>query len=86
MIEYIYKGFKLSYQIVAPEHEKKAYKANGSLTYLLNIPDSFLPKKFYNEHTTHSDAEHEIKQLLENHVNLELKKFYDKQKEGVISS
>ncbi len=86
MIEYIYKGFKLSYKIVAPENEKKTYKVNGFITYLLNIPHSFSPKKFYNEYATHSDAEHEMKQLLENHVNLELKHFYDNKKEPVISS
>ena len=83
MIEYIYKGFKLSYKIIATESEKNRYMADGSSIYLLNTPDSFRPKKFHKiyETLTHGDAEHEMKQLLENHVDLELKKFYDKQKE-----
>ena len=70
MIEYIYKGFKISYKIIPAELEKNTYKAEGSATYLLNIPRSF------------AGAEHEIKKLLENYVNFELKNFYDMQKES----
>ena len=63
------------------EGEKNAYKAEGSVTYLLNIPKSFTPRKFQTEFVTHAGAEHEIKKLLENYVNFELKNFYDLQKE-----
>ena len=83
MIEYIYKGFKISYKIMAAEFEKNTYKADGSLTYLLNIPKSFTPKHFHTEYDTHAGAEHEIKKLLENYVDFELKNFYDMQKERV---
>ena len=82
MIEYIYKGFKISYKIIPAELEKNTYKAEGSATYLLNIPRSFAPKKFHTEFATHAGAEHEIKKLLENYVNFELKNFYDMQKES----
>ena len=83
MIEYIYKGFKLSYKIITSEFEKNTYKADGSLTYLLNIPKSFAPKKFHTESSTSVGAEHEIKKLLENYVDFELKNFYEMKKEAV---
>ena len=81
MIEYIYKGFKLSYKITATEPEKNNFKADGALIYLLNTPKTFLPKKFHTEYETHIGAEHEIKKLLENYVNFELKNFYGMKKE-----
>ncbi len=81
MIEYIYKGFKISYKIVATGVEKTTFNADGSLTYLLNIPKSFTPKKFHTEYKTYAGAEHEIKKLLENYVDFELKSFYDMKKE-----
>ncbi len=80
MIEYIYKGFKLSYKITAADPEKKRFKADGALTYLLSMPKTFTQKKFHSEYETHASAEHEIKKLLENYVNTELKNFYDSKK------
>lgn len=82
MIEYIFKGFKMSYKIVAAEFEKNTYKAEGSVSYLLNMPKSFMPKKFHTEYITQAGAEYEIKKLLEDYVNFELKNFYDMQKES----
>ena len=82
MIEYIYKGFKISYKIVPSDVEKNTYKADGSVSYLLNMPKTFTPKKFHTEYDTHAGAEHEIKKLLENYVNFELKNFYNMQKES----
>ena len=81
MIEYIYKGFMISYKILPAEFDKTMYKADGSVTYLLNMPKTFSPKKFHTEYATHTGAEHEIKKLLENYVNFELKNFYYMKKE-----
>ena len=81
MIEYIYKGFKISYKILPIEFDKITYKADGSVTYLLNVPKTFAPKRFHTEYATHTGAEHEIKKLLENYVDFELKNFYDMKKE-----
>ncbi len=80
MIEYIYKGFKISYKITSIEAEKNTYKADGSVTYLLNIPKSFTPKQFQTENHTHLGAEHEIKNLLESYIDFELKNFYEMNK------
>ncbi len=49
--------------------------------YLLNTPKSFMPKKLHTEYVTLVGAEHEIKKLLENYVDLELKSFYELKKE-----
>ncbi len=78
MIEYIYKGFKISYNISSKNTENHAFQADGSMTYLLNTPKSFVPKTFHTESVSHNDAEDAIKQLLENHIDLELKHFYSK--------
>lgn len=86
MIEYIYKGFKISYKVFPIEFEKNAYHADGTLTYLLNLPDVFKPQKFHTECDTYAGAEHEIKQLLENYINFELKNFYDMQKEKALKT
>lgn len=82
MIEYIYRGFKISYKVVPVSFDKNTYKAEGSVTYLLNVPKSFTSQKFQTELATHAGTEHEIKKLLENYVDFELKSFYDMQKEN----
>lgn len=81
MIEYIYKGFKISYNIVPAEIEKNTYKADGTAIYLFNKLTSCTPKKFHTEYVTRAGTEHEIKRLLENYVDFELKNFYDMQKD-----
>lgn len=81
MIEYIYKGFKISYKVVSGSIEKQLFKADGSLTYLLDTPKSFKPQKFHTEYSSHAGAEHEIKKLLENYIDFELKNFYEMKKE-----
>ncbi|MCP0914955.1 MULTISPECIES: hypothetical protein [Legionella] len=82
MTDYIYKGFKISYKIVATEVDKNLYKADGSVTYLLNRgPKTYTPVKFHTEYETYNGAEYEIKKLLENYVDFELKSFYEMNKE-----
>lgn len=77
MIEYIYCGFKISYEIEPVKNEANLYKAAGHATYLLNNPKSFTPISFRTEYDTHAGTEHEIRKMLENYVNFELKNFYD---------
>ena len=81
VIEYIYKGFKISYDVMPSGVEQQTFKADGSLTYLLNMPKTFPPQKFHTEYSSFAGAEHEIKKLLENYVDFELKNFYDMKKE-----
>jgi hypothetical protein len=84
MIEYIYKGFKLSYTVseirgmVSPD-ESSAFEAHGNAMYLLKTPKWFTQTHLHAEHETHVGAEHDIKRLLENYVDFELKNFYASQ-------
>jgi hypothetical protein len=81
VIEYIYKGFKLSYTVsevscaLSPD-EPCVYEAHGNAIYLLNTPKWFTQTHQHAEDESHVGAEHEIKRLLENHVDFELKNFY----------
>lgn len=84
MIEYIYRGFKISYTVEQQTQETTSFKAKGYVTYLLSVPKSFEPANLYAEYTTHAGAEHTIRLLLENHINVELKTFYDRKKELVL--
>lgn len=77
MTDYIYKGFKISYDIMEAGLEKNLYKADGKVVYLLSKPKTFPPVKFHTEYDSYHGAEHEIKKLLENYVDFELKNFYD---------
>ncbi len=79
MIEYLYKGFKISYNIIFTPSDHPSYKAMGSLTYLLNYPKYFTSQAFNTEHLSYIGAEVEIKKLIENHIDYELKNFYDSQ-------
>lgn len=83
MTEYIYKGFKLSYSIakIEQDSELSRHKADGHAIYLLNQPDAFDPVKFHTESESAEGAEYEIRKLLENYVNFELKNYYSMQKE-----
>ena len=80
--EYIYKGFKISYKINVLDNT--LYKADGAVTYLPTVPTSFEPIQFHTELDSHSGAEHEIKKLLENYVDFELKSFYEMKAEKTI--
>jgi hypothetical protein len=82
MIEYIYKGFKISYKIILTSVDN-IYKAEGSLLYLLSTPKCFAAKKFHAQSDTHRSVEYEIKKKLEDHVNFELKSFYATQKNQI---
>jgi len=83
VIEYIYRGFKISYNIEQEKQEETLYTATGHVTYLLSVPKSFIPANFHTEYDTHAGAEHEIRILLENYINFELKNFYDRKNDEV---
>lgn len=91
MIEYIYKGFKLSYQVSvlsssASPSEPPLHEAHGNAVYLLSTPKKwFSQTHFHTDNDTHQGAEHEIKRLLENYVDFELKNFYAMQEKGTLS-
>jgi hypothetical protein len=88
VIEYIYKGFKLSYTVsevscVLSPDEPCVYEAHGNAIYLLNTP-RFTQTHLHAEDESHVGAEHEIKRLLENYVDFELKSFYAMQAKEIL--
>lgn len=83
MIEYIYKGFKISYHVASADIGKQMFKADGSLSYLLDTPKSFKPQKFHTEYNSYAGAEHEIKKILENYIDFELKNYYQINQENL---
>lgn len=93
MIEYIYKGFKLSYKVSEvrasaenPGAELASYEAHGNAVYLLSTPKKwFSQTHFHTDNDSHHGAEHEIKRLLENYVDFELKNFYAMQEKGTFT-
>lgn len=91
VIEYIYKGFKLSYQVSqlnssASPDESILYEAHGNAVYLLSTPKKwFSQTHFHTDKESHHAAEHEIKRLLENYVDFELKNFYAMQEKGTFT-
>ncbi|MDF1683751.1 MAG: hypothetical protein P1U36_03745 [Legionellaceae bacterium] len=91
MIEYIYKGFKLSYQVSklnasASADESALFEAHGNAVYLLSTPKKwFSQTHFHTDNESHHGAEHEIKHLLENYVDFELKNFYAMQEKGTFT-
>jgi len=93
VIEYIYKGFKLSYKVSEVRSlaadaatEPTLYEAHGNAVYLLSTPKKwFSQTHFHTDNESHPDAEHEIKRLLENYVDYELKNFYAMQEKGTFS-
>lgn len=84
MIEYIYHGFKISYEIESVKHDENHYKANGHAMYLLNSPASLSSANFHAEYATHASTEHEIRTLLENYVDFELKTYYAQKAAAVV--
>lgn len=78
MTEYIYKGFKISYQIETTEQEQ--YKADGKVIFLQEHSKCILPTRFHTVLDSYQGAETEIKKLLENYVDFELKNFYAMEK------
>jgi len=80
MIEYIYKGFKLSYTVseinagLSPE-DSPLFEAHGNAIYLLNTP-KFTQTHLHTQKDSLDGAEHEIKRQLESYVDFELKNYY----------
>tara|TARA_R110000868_G_scaffold84338_3_gene237801 strand:- start:301 stop:654 length:354 start_codon:yes stop_codon:yes gene_type:complete len=93
VIEYIYKGFKLSFQVSelsaaasVPPDGSILYEAHGNAVYLLSTPKKwFSQTHFHADNESHQGAEHEIKRLLENYVDFELKNFYAMQEKGTFT-
>ena len=77
MIDYVYRGFKIQYNIDAFKQEMGLYKANGFVAG----PDdkkqttATAVKKFHTESPSMADAESQIKKLIEEYIDFEWSAF-----------
>lgn len=76
MTEYVYRGFTISY-LIAKDIEKNSFKADGTVEFMQDNSTPYVPIRFHTEYDTYIGAEQEIKKLLENYVDFELKSFYE---------
>ncbi|WED43083.1 hypothetical protein [Legionella cardiaca] len=81
MTEYIYKGFKVTYQVELSGAVPNLYKADGYVTRTPSKKNNTPPQKFHTEHPTKKGAQIEIKKLLEDYIDFEWQEFYEMQNE-----
>ncbi|MGQ3888714.1 hypothetical protein ACQUW5_06730 [Legionella sp. CNM-1927-20] len=74
MPEYIYKGFKVVYNIDTDESNNKLYKADGYVQCLLD-KNNHPPQKFHTEYSTLAGVQEEIKKMLEDYIDFEWNEF-----------
>ena len=74
MAEYLYKGFKIFYE-VAP-YAKNLYQAQGEVKCSVKHATPALSKKFHTEGSTGESALSEIKKLMERYIDFEWQQFH----------
>lgn len=75
MTEYIYKRFKVYYEIV-PFAENTEYRAKA---YVINYMDKngpSLTEKFQTSSPCHDEAQREIKKLIERYIDFEYQQYH----------
>lgn len=76
MVEYLYKGFKVSYNIKPIKNQTKLYEAEGYVARLAD-PEPVQRKRFHTESTSMQGVTAEIKKLLENYIDFEWREFHE---------
>lgn len=76
MAEYLYKGFKVSYNIKPIKNQTKLYEAEGYVACCTQT-DISCKKRFHTESTSMQSVASEIKKLLENYIDFEWQKFHE---------
>lgn len=74
MPEYIYKGFKIYYEITTIPH---GHNAKGFVINYTEKDSPYLTEKFQTESPTYSDAEKEIRKLIEQYIDFEYRQFLE---------
>lgn len=77
MAQYIYKGFKVFYDIKPVSGSTNLYKADGYVVCCLDKKGLTPPQKFHTEYRTKTEVQNEIRRLLENYVDFEWKEFHE---------
>ncbi|HAF88144.1 MAG: hypothetical protein CMF38_01295 [Legionellaceae bacterium] len=82
MNDYIYRGFKVQYNIHTLKKDLGLYKADGVIAGLANHANaSSAIKKFHTESSTIQEAEVQIKKLVEDYIDFEWTEFNKMQEE-----
>lgn len=81
MPEYIYKGFKVSYDIKQNDNNK-LYQAEGSVICCTNKKkQAAVTQKFQTEHSSKAGVQQEIKKIIHDYIDFEWKEFFEMQDE-----
>ncbi|KTD15983.1 Uncharacterised protein [Legionella lansingensis] len=80
MTQYVYKGFKVTYNVISSSEDPKLYKADGYVVRSTARGGS-PPQKFHTEYPTKKGAQNEIKKLLEDYIDFEWEEFYEMHQE-----
>jgi len=74
MTEYVYKGFKVYYEVALVE-ESNSYGACGHVVSFLDKDGLCLTEKFQTVSTKKDEAQREIKKLIEDYIDFEYEQF-----------
>lgn len=76
VFEYVYKGFKVSYNIELDKTSGHLFKANGYAECLVGKEQSTQPpRKFHTEYSTLVGVQTQIKKLVEDYIDFEWEEF-----------
>lgn len=75
MAEYIYKGFKVHYDIEKTEITGGLFQAQGYVICDSDTDGPTLTQKFQTESSLKSDVEHEIKKIINHYIDFEWKQY-----------
>lgn len=80
MTTYIYKGFKVVYEIEQANKEGTLFKADAYVIPKDDCNNLDMSTRFHTEFPTKDGVQQEIKKLLENYIDFEWKKLNEMQK------
>lgn len=75
MGEYVYKGFKVHYDIKKSKLENGLYRANAYVVCYIHPEGPDLTQKFQTEAPTKTNVRHEIKKNINKYIDFEWEQF-----------
>ncbi|MFC3907662.1 hypothetical protein ACFORL_01030 [Legionella dresdenensis] len=75
MAEYVYKGFKIIYNVEPVKNTSNLYRADGYAVCLMDESRDALPRKFHTEYSTLAGVQEEIKKLLQDYIDFEWREY-----------
>jgi len=75
MTEYVYRGFKVSYNVEAIKNSGQLYRADAYALCIMDNKKTVLPKKFHTEYSSLTGVQAEIKKMVEDYIDFEWKEY-----------